>query len=106
MFFDLVPGKWTEAPNYLDTLLATREKACDRIIVYQVPGNFGDFNQLEKTTTIGVAKALGILPDSITSADIISGKKVNKAERSASNGDDGSGTRKYYEFDLAVAPNR
>ena len=68
---------------------------------------------MEKATAIGVAKALGvesmekgILPDSITSADIISGKKVNKAERSASNGDDGSGTRKYYEFDLAVAPNR
>jgi len=107
-----VPGKWTEAPNYIDTLLDTREKACDRIIVYQLPEKFGDFNQLEKATTIGVAKALGvgsmekgILPDTITSADVISGKKVNKAERSPSNDDDGSGTRKYYEFDLAVAPN-
>jgi len=102
-----VPGKWTVAPKYIDTLLGSNQKACDRIIIYQVPGK-ADFNQLEKATTIGVPKALGlrtmekgIFPEGLLSADTLSGKKVKKPDGSQSDGE----TRKYYEFDMAVAPD-
>ena len=104
-----VPEKWTAAPDYLDTLLSSRERACDRITVYQVPGTFKDFSILEKATTIGVAKALGfasvakgVLPKTLPSADIVSGKKTSK---SASTKEDETEKRKYYEFDMAVAPD-
>ncbi len=104
-----VPEKWTAAPDYLDTLLAVREKVCDRIVLYQVPGVFNDFSVLEKASTIGVAKALGFntvekgtFPKSLPQADIVSGRKVNKI---ASSKDGEEEKRKYYEFDLAVAPD-
>ena len=104
-----VPEKWTAAPDYLDTLLSSRERACDRITVYQVPGTFKDFSVLEKATTIGVAKALGfasvakgVLPKTLPSADIVSGRKTSK---SASTKEDETEMRKYYEFDMAVAPD-
>lgn len=104
-----VPEKWTAAPDYLDTLLSSRERACDRITVYQVPGTFKDFSVLEKATTIGVAKALGfasvakgVLPKTLPSADIVSGRKTAK---SASSKEDETEKRKYYEFDMAVAPD-
>lgn len=101
-----VPEKWTDAPDYIDTLLASGEKACDRIVVYQVPGVFKDFTKLEAATTIGVAKALsvdslesGVLPSTLKSADIVNGRKINKV--CGNNGDQ----CKYYEFDLAMAPD-
>lgn len=114
-----VPEKWTAAPDYLDTLLSSREKACDRITVYQVPGIFSDYSTLDKATTVGVAKALGfntvpvgILPKTLLSADIVSGRKVSKlANSSTRSGEETQGTGKeadkfmYYEFDLAVAPD-
>mmetsp|Transcript_680 Transcript_680/g.1188 ORF Transcript_680/g.1188 Transcript_680/m.1188 type:complete len:380 (-) Transcript_680:72-1211(-) len=107
-----VPEKWTDAPDYLDTLLSSREKACDRISIYQVPGTFSDYSKLDKATTIGVAKALGfntvpagILPKTLLSADIVSGRKVSKL----AGADEGEGKegekRVYYEYDLAVAPD-
>lgn len=101
-----VPDKWTDAPDYIDTLLASGEKACDRIVVYQVPGTFKDFTKLDAATTIGVAKALsvdslesGVLPSTLKSADIVSGRKTTKD--CGSSGDQ----CKYYEFDLAMAPD-
>jgi hypothetical protein len=104
-----VPDKWTAAPDYLDTLLSVQEKACDRIAVYQVPGVFKDNSVLDKATTIGVAKALGFstiakgtFPKTLPGADIVSGKKVSKAASSASDGEE---KRKYYDFDMAVAPD-
>lgn len=104
-----LPDKWTAAPDYLDTLLSIREKACDRITVFQVPGVFKDVSVLEKATTIGVAKALGmksveagVFPKTLQSADIVGGRKVNKV---SSRTDDEAGMRKYYEFDIAVAPD-
>jgi hypothetical protein len=114
-----VPEKWTAAPDYLDTLLSSREKACDRITVYQVPGIFSNYSTLDKATTVGVAKALGfntvpagILPKTLLSADIVSGRKVSKLANSSSRGgEEAQGTGKevdkfiYYEFDLAVAPD-
>jgi hypothetical protein len=112
-----VPEKWTAAPEYLDTLLSSREKACDRISVYQVPGTFSDYSTLDKATTVGVAKALGfnsvptgILPKTLLSADIVSGRKVSKLVKSSSGGDNEAEGKEgdklmYYEFDLAVAPD-
>jgi len=104
-----VPDKWTPAPEYLDTLLSVREKACDHITVYQVPGTFKDNSVLEKATTIGLAKALnfastgpGVFPKKLAAADIVSGRKVNKA---ASSAEGEELKRKYFEFDLAVAPD-
>jgi hypothetical protein len=103
-----LPEKWTS--DYLDTMLTLRDKACDRITVYQVPGTFTDFNTLEKATTIGVAKALGfssvasgVLPKSLPGADIVTGRKVSKA---ASSNEDEKDKRKYYEFDMALAPDK
>lgn len=115
-----IPEKWTAAPEYLDTLLSVREKACDHIIVYQVPGTFKDNSILEKATTIGVSKALnfastttttvesGVFPKALNSADIISGRKVNKVSTMSgenNNNGDGEKNQRYYEFDLAVAPD-
>jgi len=101
-----VPEKWTDAPDYIDTLLASGEKACDRIVVYQVPGIFKDFTKLDAATTIGVAKALsvdslesGVLPSTLKSADVVSGRKATKD--CGNTGDQ----CKYYEFDLAMAPD-
>ena len=106
-----IPDKWTAAPEYLDTLLSIREKACDHITVYQVPGTFKDNSILEKATTVGVGKALnfasidpGVFPKALLSADIISGRKVNKMS-SRRDDDSGEKNQKYYEFDLAVAPD-
>lgn len=109
-----VPEKWTAAPDYLDTLLSSREKACDRISVYQVPGTFSDYSSLDKATTVGVAKALGfntvpagVLPKTLLSADIVSGRKVSKlAGRKEGEGQVKEGGKlMYYEYDLAVAPD-
>ena len=103
-----LPEKWTS--DYLDTMLTLRDKACDQITVYQVPGTFTDFKTLEKATTIGVAKALGfssvapgVLPKSLPGADIVTGRKVIKA---ASSNEDEADKRKYYEFDMALAPDK
>jgi hypothetical protein len=64
---------------------------------------------LEKATTIGVAKALGfssvaagVLPKSLPGADTVTGRKVSKA---ASLKEEETEKRKYYEFDMAVAPD-
>jgi len=104
-----LPDKWTAAPDYLDTMMTGRDKACDRITFYQVPGTFKDSNTLEKATTIGVAKALGfstvaagVLPKALPGADTVTGRKVSKG---ASLQEDETEKRKYYEFDMAVAPD-
>ena len=110
-----VPDKWTSAPDYLDTLLAVRKKACDQITVYQVPGTFDDFTILENASKIGLSKALGfdsvqkgIFPKTLPGADIVSGRKVIKAASTATAtgaSDTDGEKRKYYEFDIAVAPD-
>lgn len=117
-----VPEKWTAAPDYLDTLLSSRAKACDRISVYQVPGTFSDYSTLDKATTVGVAKALGfhtvpvgVLPKTLLSADIVSGRKVSKVSKNTTTRQqqeeeeedkkEEESKRMYYEFDLAVAPD-
>jgi hypothetical protein len=104
-----IPEKWTAAPDYLDTTMSVRGKTCERAVVYQVPGTFNDLSTLEKASTIGVAKALGFntvekgtFPKLLPTADIVNGRKVIKA---ASTKDGEEEKRKYYEFDLAVAPD-
>ncbi|KAG7359754.1 hypothetical protein IV203_034852 [Nitzschia inconspicua] len=93
------PLRWSDGkdgdPIYFDRSEGTNAKACKRITVYQSSG-FADEKRLEKATTIGVAKALDA-PESVLSrmykADIISGRIVER------------GSNKYYEFDMAAAPD-
>jgi len=105
-----VPDKWTSAPDYLDTLLSVREKACEKIALFQVPGIYKDYSVLDKATTTGLAKVFnfksieaGVFPKTLASADIVSGRKVEKA---FSRDNEDEKKRKYYEFDLAVAPDK
>lgn len=92
------PLRWSDGkdgdPIYFDRTEGTNAKACKRITVYQSPG-FADEKRLEKATTIGVAKAFNA-PESVLGrlykADIISGRITER------------GSNKYYEFDMAAAP--
>lgn len=92
------PLRWSDGkdgdPIYFDRSEGTNAKACKRITVYQAPG-IVDEKRLEKATTIGVAKALNA-PESVLSrlykADIISGRISER------------GSNKYFEFDMAAAP--
>ena len=92
-----LPEKWGDASTgYLDKSEGVNAKSADRISVFQLAGP-AEVKTLDKATTIGVAKALGIqtLPEynpSILKADLISGRRSNR---------DGI---TYYEYDLAVAP--
>lgn len=94
-----LPAKWSDGKDgddiYYDRSEGTNAKACKRITVFQAPGT-ADITQLQKATTIGVAKALSV-PDTLSrlyKADIISGRvKKNKDGQS------------YYEFDMASAPD-
>lgn len=93
------PLRWSDGkdgdPIYYDRSEGTNAKACKRITVYQAPG-LADGNRLEMATKIGVAKAfdapkgdLGRLYE----ADIISGRVSER------------GSRTFYEFDMAAAPD-
>ena len=92
-----LPEKWGDASTgYLDKSEGVNAKSADRITVFQLAGP-AEVKTLDKASTIGVAKALGIetLPEynpSILKADLISGRRANR---------DGI---TYYEYDLAVAP--
>jgi len=120
-----VPTKWTNPPDYLDTFSNGPNplKACERIIVYQAPLG-EDPLILEKSASIGVAKALGwlkkdglvelgLLPASVKRADIISGKKLYKniEEKAVDISEPNSLSEKspkkqqYFEYDIAVAPS-
>jgi hypothetical protein len=92
-----LPLKWSDGkdgdPIYFDRSEGTNAKACKRITVYRAPG-IADNKQLERATTIGVAKALSV-PESLArlyKADIISGRVSTRNSRA------------YYEFDMAAAP--
>lgn len=107
-----LPGKWTDAPDYVDTSEGLNIKACDFVATYQLPGTYS-YKVLDKAAMTGVAKAVGVnmLPASeigfgpftknLLSADVISGKKISKP---ASSSDDEIDSRDYYEFDIAIAP--
>jgi hypothetical protein len=92
-----LPLKWSDGTNgdpiYFDRTEGTNAKACKRITVYRAPG-LANVQQLEKATTIGVAKALAVPPslDRLYKADIISGRISIRNDQ------------KYYEFDMAAAP--
>ena len=92
-----LPEKWGDASTgYLDKSEGVNAKSAERITTFQLAGP-AEVKTLDKASTIGVAKALGIqtLPEynpSILKADLISGRRSNR---------DGI---TYYEYDLAVAP--
>lgn len=94
--YDL-PEKWGEpSTGYLDKSEGVNAKSADAITVFQLAGP-AEVKTLDKASTVGVAKALGIetLPSynpSIIKADLISGRRSTR---------DGI---VYYEFDVAVAP--
>lgn len=96
-----VPAKWSATELYLDPSEGVNARAAKRVAVYRLPGP-ADERTLDKATTIGVAKALGVpevanqigYDKSILGADVVSGRKSVR-----------DGIR-YYEFDLAVAPDR
>ncbi len=88
-----LPDKWGE--GYIDTSEGVNVPACKRITVYKAPGN-ASFDSLDKATTIGVGKTLKVT-DSLArlkTADIIGGRKRTRNEQ------------KYYEFDMASAPDK
>ena len=92
-----LPEKWGDASTgYLDKSEGVNAKSADRITVFQLAGP-AEIKTLDKASTIGVAKALGIetLPQynpSILKADLVSGRRSNREGIA------------YYEYDLAVAP--
>ena len=92
-----LPEKWGDAASgYLDKSEGINAKSADRITVFQLAGPV-EVKTLDRASTIGVAKALGIqtLPEynpSILKADLISGRRSDR-----------DGTT-YYEYDLALAP--
>lgn len=92
-----LPEKWisNEKGLYIDPSEGVNAKAADHILVYQAPGKV-DPKQLQKASTMGVGKALQVIPalDRVNGADLIGGRKSAK-------GEDG---QLYYEFDLASAP--
>mmetsp|Transcript_54168 Transcript_54168/g.162189 ORF Transcript_54168/g.162189 Transcript_54168/m.162189 type:complete len:349 (-) Transcript_54168:214-1260(-) len=98
-----VPQKWSSESGerlYLDPSEGVNARAARRIAVYRLPSP-AEEKTLDKATAIGVAKALGVptvadqigYAKSILKADVVSGRKSVR---------DGI---KYYEFDLAVAPD-
>lgn len=88
-----LPDKWGK--GYIDTSEGVNAPACKRITIYKAPGK-ASLDSLDKATTIGVGKALRAT-DSLArlkTADIIGGRKQTKNEQ------------KYYEFDMASAPDK
>jgi len=96
--YDL-PEKWGDpSTGYLDKSEGVNARSADAITVFQLAGP-AEVKTLDRASTVGVAKALGIetLPaynPNIVKADLISGRRSTR---------DGI---VYYEFDMAVAPPR
>lgn len=91
------PMRWSDGkdgdPIYFDRSEGINRKASKRITIYQASGKATE-DRLEKATTIGVAKSFDV-PEELSrlyKADIVSGRVVEK------------GDQKYYEFDMASAP--
>lgn len=87
-----LPAAWKEnyVALYPDGIEA---KALDEIAVFQNASGKASVAQLEKASTKGIAKTLGITDKRFLSADIIGGRK--RVE----------GDVQYFEFDMAVAPS-
>jgi len=93
------PLRWSDGkdgdPIYFDRSEGVNNKASKRITIFQASGTAAE-GRLEKATTIGVAKALDAPKDTLGQlykADIVSGRTVEK------------GNLKYFEFDMASAPD-
>jgi hypothetical protein len=95
-----LPAKWASGDKpggdelYFDRTEGVNAKACRRITVFRAAGGNVLESRLERATTVGIAKALGVPADlsMLESADLVSGRTVAREGQ------------RYYEFDLAVAP--
>jgi len=92
------PMRWSDGkdgdPIYFDRSEGINKKAAKRVTIFQAPGKVSP-DRLQKATTIGVAKALEV-PEKLSrlyKADVVSGRTTTK------------GDQKYYEFDMAAAPD-
>lgn len=92
------PMRWSDGkdgdPIFFDRSEGINRKATKGITIYQAPGTATD-ELTKKAATIGVAKAFNVPKElsRLYKADLISGRTVDK------------GDQKYYEFDMAVAPD-
>jgi len=88
-----LPDKWGK--GYIDTSEGANAPACKHITVYKAPGT-ASTDRLDKATTIGVGKALEATDalGKLKTADVIGGRKQTKNDQ------------KYYEFDMASAPEK
>ena len=92
------PMRWSDGndgdPIYFDRTEGINRKATKGITIYQASGK-ATSDRVEKATSIGVAKAFDVPKElsRLYKADIISGRTVEK------------GDQKYYEFDMAAAPD-
>lgn len=94
-----IPMRWSDGkdgdPVYFDRSVGVNSKAAKGITIYQAPG-LANIDRLQKATTVGVAKAMDI-PEQFSrlyKADVVSGRTVER------------GSQKYYEFDMAAAPDK
>jgi len=92
------PMRWSdgkdEDPIYFDRSQGINRKATKGITVYQASGK-ATADRLQKAATIGVAKAFDV-PEELSrlyKTDLVSGRTVVR------------GDQKYYEFDMASAPD-
>lgn len=91
------PMRWSDGndgdPIYFDRTEGINRKATKGIIIYQAPGK-ATVDRVEKATTVGIAKSLDVPKElsRLYKADVISGRTVER------------GDQKFYEFDMASAP--
>jgi hypothetical protein len=99
-----LPEKWATGQGggggdrgdelYFDRTEGVNAKACRRITVFRAAGGDVSESQLERASTVGIAKALRV-PDDLTvlaSADLVSGRTAMRDDQ------------RYFDFDMAVAP--
>mmetsp|Transcript_2673 Transcript_2673/g.2958 ORF Transcript_2673/g.2958 Transcript_2673/m.2958 type:complete len:307 (+) Transcript_2673:113-1033(+) len=92
------PMRWSNGkdgdPIYFDRSEGINRKAAKGITIYQAPGK-ANIDRLQKATTVGVAKAIDVPKEfsRLYKADVVSGRTIER------------GSQKYYEFDMAAAPD-
>ena len=92
------PMRWSDGkdgdPVYFDRSEGINRKATKGVTIYQAAGK-ATVDRLKTATTVGVAKAFDVPTNfsRLYKADVVSGRTVER------------GDQKYYEFDMAAAPD-